>query len=124
VCPSGRALSHTSGIDGDVFIDTGHGDDCVARYDSECATAVQIHPLGATLSYCNTAFVIAGRLAEVLTGQVSDVALRDRLVEPLGLTHTVTLPEDALRFRLPWGTSPHPANSPSQPRAGGGRATQ
>jgi CubicO group peptidase (beta-lactamase class C family) len=96
-------LTHTSGIDGDVFTDTGRGDDCVARYVAECANVVQIHPLGATLSYCNTGFVIAGRLVEVLTGQVWDAALRDRLVEPLHLTHTVTLPEDALRFRVAMG---------------------
>jgi CubicO group peptidase (beta-lactamase class C family) len=25
-------LTHTSGIDGDVFTDTGRGDDCVERY--------------------------------------------------------------------------------------------
>ncbi len=118
-------LTHTSGIDGDVFTDTGRGDDCVARYVSECANVVQIHPLGATLSYCNTGFVIAGRLVEVLTGQVWDVALRDRLVEPLGLTHTVTLPEDALRFRAAMGhiaepgEQPEPAPSWSLPRSVG-----
>jgi CubicO group peptidase (beta-lactamase class C family) len=96
-------LTHTSGIEGDVFTDTGRGDDCVARYVRECANLVQIHPLGATLSYCNTGFVIAGRLVEVLTGQVWDVALRERLIDALHLKHTVTLPEDALRFRVAMG---------------------
>ncbi len=28
-------LSHTSGIDGDIFIDTGRGDECVRRYVDE-----------------------------------------------------------------------------------------
>jgi CubicO group peptidase (beta-lactamase class C family) len=105
-------LTHTSGIDGDVFTDTGRGDDCVARYVAGCANVVQVHPLGATLSYCNTGFVIAGRLVEVLTGQVWDVALRERLVDPLRLTHTVTLPEDVLRFRAAMGHIAEPGEKP------------
>jgi CubicO group peptidase (beta-lactamase class C family) len=116
-------LTHTSGIDGDVFTDTGRGDDCVARYVAGCANVAQVHPLGATLSYCNTGFVIAGRLVEVLTGQVWDVALRERLIDPLHLTHTVTLPEDALRFRVAMGhlaeagEEPEPATIWSLPRS-------
>jgi CubicO group peptidase (beta-lactamase class C family) len=107
-----QLLTHTSGIDGDVFTDTGRGDDCVARYVAECTSVGQVHPVGATLSYCNTGFVIAGRLVEVLTGQVWDVALRERLVEPLGLTHTVTLPEDVLRFRAAMGHIAEPGEQP------------
>jgi CubicO group peptidase (beta-lactamase class C family) len=105
-------LKHTSGIDGDVFRDTGRGDDCLARYVEGCADIGQVHPLGATLSYCNTGFVIAGRLVEVLTGQVWDQALRERLIDPLGLTHTVTLPEDALRFRAAMGHLAEPGEQP------------
>jgi CubicO group peptidase (beta-lactamase class C family) len=118
-------LTHTSGIGGDVFTDTGRGDDCVARYVADCVNVVQVHPLGATLSYCNTGFVIAGRLVEVLTGQVWDVALRERLLDPLALTHTVTLPEDALRFRVAMGhiaepgVQPKPAPQWSLPRSMG-----
>jgi CubicO group peptidase (beta-lactamase class C family) len=105
-------LTHTSGIEGDVFTDTGRGDDCVARYVTDCANVGQVHPLAATLSYCNTGFVIAGRVVEVLTGQVWDVALRERLVEPLRLTHTVTLPEDVLRFRAAIGHVAEPGRQP------------
>ncbi|MGH3049445.1 MAG: prolyl oligopeptidase family serine peptidase, partial [Gaiellaceae bacterium] len=45
-------LTHTSGIDGDVFTDTGRGDDCLERYVSLLAEAAQNHPLEATWSYC------------------------------------------------------------------------
>ncbi|MER6826050.1 serine hydrolase [Streptosporangium sp. NPDC000563] len=92
-------LSHTSGIDGDLFLDTGRGDDCVEKYVEACADLAQNHPLGATQSYCNSGFVIAGRVVERLTGKVWDAALREQIIEPLGLTHTWTLPEDVLRFR-------------------------
>ncbi|MFF5213052.1 serine hydrolase [Streptosporangium sp. NPDC000396] len=91
-------LSHTSGIDGDLFLDTGRGDDCLERYVAACADLAQNHPLGATQSYCNAGFVIAGRVVEHLTGTVWDQALREQIIEPLGLTHTWTLPEDVLRF--------------------------
>jgi CubicO group peptidase (beta-lactamase class C family) len=96
-------LSHTSGIDGDLFLDTGRGDDCLERYLAACSTLGQIHPLGATQSYCNAGFVVLGRIVERLTGKVWDQALRDQIIEPLGLTRTVTLPEDALPFRTATG---------------------
>ncbi|WP_246268028.1 serine hydrolase [Nonomuraea typhae] len=96
-------LSHTSGIDGDLFLDTGRGDDCVEKYVAACADLAQNHPLGVTQSYCNSGFIVAGRIVERLTGKIWDAALREQIVEPLGLTHTVTLPEDALRFRAAMG---------------------
>ncbi|MET8991600.1 serine hydrolase [Nonomuraea wenchangensis] len=96
-------LTHTSGIDGDLFLDTGRGDDCVAKYVAACAGLPQNHPLGATQSYCNAGFVIAGLMLERLTGKRWDDLVREELAEPLGLTHTWTLPEDVLRFRAATG---------------------
>ncbi|GLW07100.1 hypothetical protein Misp01_22300 [Microtetraspora sp. NBRC 13810] len=96
-------LSHTSGIDGDLFLDTGRGDDCIEKYVAACADLRQNHPLGVTQSYCNSGFIIAGRIIEEVTGKVWDTALRDLIVEPLGLTHTWTLPEDVLRYRAAVG---------------------
>src|SRR5882757_1082995 len=46
-------VTHTSGIDGDHFVDTGRGDDCVQKYVDGLDQAAQVHPLGATMSYCN-----------------------------------------------------------------------
>src|SRR3954454_3671405 len=53
-------LTHTSGIDGDVFTDTGRGDECLERYVALLAEVKQNHPLGATWSYCNSGFSLAG----------------------------------------------------------------
>ena len=89
-------LTHTSGIDGDVFTDTGRGDDCLEKYVDVLAEAAQNHPLGATWSYCNSGFSLLGRVIEKLTGTTWDQAMRDRLFTPLGLARTVTLPEEAL----------------------------
>jgi CubicO group peptidase (beta-lactamase class C family) len=96
-------LAHTSGIDGDLYHDTGRGDDCLERYVEACADVPQCHPLGGAFSYCNAGYVILGHVIERLTGQVWDTALRERLLDPAGLRHTWTLPEDALRFRTAMG---------------------
>jgi dipeptidyl aminopeptidase/acylaminoacyl peptidase/CubicO group peptidase (beta-lactamase class C family) len=96
-------LNHTSGIDGDVFTDAGRGDDCVEKYVGLMAEVKQNHPLGATWSYCNSGFTLAGRVIEKLTGLTWDAALREKIYAPLGLKHTVTLPEEALLFRTAAG---------------------
>ncbi|MGW4201882.1 serine hydrolase domain-containing protein [Streptomyces sp. NPDC004726] len=96
-------LTHTSGIDGDLFLDTGRGDDTLEKYTEACRDLTAIHPLGATQSYCNSGFSVLGRIVERLTGKVWDAALREQIIEPLGLTHTVTLPEEALRHSVAMG---------------------
>ncbi|MFC9251877.1 serine hydrolase [Amycolatopsis thailandensis] len=115
-------LNHTSGIDGDVFTDTGRGDDCLAKYVEILGDAGQNHPVGATFSYCNSGYSVIGRLIEKVTGKTWDQALRERLFNPLGLTHTVTLPEEALLFSAAVGHDEHeseavPAPSWSLPRS-------
>ncbi|HXA61434.1 MAG TPA: serine hydrolase domain-containing protein [Streptosporangiaceae bacterium] len=96
-------LSHTSGIDGDLLHDGGRGDDCIEKYVAACAELPQVAPLATTHSYCNAGYVILGRIIERLTGQVWDTALRQQIIDPLGLRHTWTLPEDVLRFRAATG---------------------
>jgi CubicO group peptidase (beta-lactamase class C family) len=89
-------LTHTSGIDGDVFTDTGRGDDCVERYIGLLAETPPVFAPGAAYSYCNSGFVVLGRIIEVVDGQSWDESLRERLIGPLGITRTVTLPEEAI----------------------------
>jgi CubicO group peptidase (beta-lactamase class C family) len=91
-------LSHTSGIDGDLFVDTGRGDDCLEKYVAAMAKLNQNHPLGATMSYCNSGYSALGRLIEVVRGNSWDVVLREKLLAPLGLTSAGTLPEEALLY--------------------------
>ncbi|MBO0777617.1 MAG: beta-lactamase family protein, partial [Ktedonobacteraceae bacterium] len=63
-------------------------------------------------SYCSTGYNVLGRIIEVLTGQTWDAALKERLCVPLGLEHTVTLPEDVLRFRVAMGHLGEPGKDP------------
>ena len=62
------------------------------------AEAARNHPIGAAYSYCNSGFAVLGRMIEVLDDRIWDASLQARLVEPLGLTETVTLPEQAHRL--------------------------
>jgi CubicO group peptidase (beta-lactamase class C family) len=112
-------LTHTSGIDGDVFTDTGRGDDCLERYVALLAEAAQNHPLAATWSYCNSGFVLAGRVIEKLTDGTWDAAINQRLVGPLGMTHTGTLPEEALLHRAAVGHMAEPGAEPERASAWG-----
>jgi hypothetical protein len=63
-------------------------------------------------SYCNSGYVVAGRLIEVATGCSWDEALRSRLLGPLGLIDTVTLPEDAIVRRTAAGHVAGPDGDP------------
>ena len=118
-------LTHTSGLDGDLFADTGRGDDCVSRYVDLLADIGINHPPGETLSYCNSGYVLAGRVLEVLAGRSWDEVLRDRLCRPLGLASTCTLPEEVLLGRAAVGhvsedgEAPHPAPAWCLPRSAG-----
>jgi CubicO group peptidase (beta-lactamase class C family) len=96
-------LTHTSGIGGDLFTDTGRGDDCVERYVEACADLPQVHDLGATMSYCNSGYGVLGRILEVLDATTWDRVMHRRLFKPLGLRHAVTLPEQALLHRAAVG---------------------
>lgn len=107
-----QLLSHTSGISGDFTHDTGRGDDCLARYVEACARVGQDCPPGASISYSSTGYNVLGRIVEVLTGQTWDAALRERICVPLGLTSTVTLPEEVLRFRAAMGHLGEPGRMP------------
>ncbi|WP_326682270.1 serine hydrolase domain-containing protein [Streptomyces sp. NBC_01237] len=103
-------LTHTSGIDGDFFADTGRGDDCLEKFTALLADVAANHPLGATMSYCNAGFTLLGRVLEHVTGVQWDELMRERLYRPLGLTRTVTLPEEALLHRAAAG---HPGEPPA-----------
>jgi CubicO group peptidase (beta-lactamase class C family) len=108
-------LTHTSGIDGDIFTDTGRGDECVERYAAGLAEASVLFPPGEAYSYCNAGFVLLGRIIENLDGRSWDASLRERLIGPLGLTRAVTLPEEAILHRVATGHHEHPRHTEPVP---------
>ncbi|WP_030525518.1 serine hydrolase domain-containing protein [Nocardia rhamnosiphila] len=106
-------LSHTGGVTNDFNYDSGRGDDCLARY-VEAARSVPLDcKPGTSYSYGSLGYVVLGRIVEILTGTTWDQALDEMLFQPLGLERSMTLPEQALRFRVAMGhttgSNPEPA---------------
>ncbi len=101
-------LCHTSGIEGDFFVDSGRGEDSIARLQDMGRLLPQIFPPGERFAYCNYGFAMLGRVIEVVAGDTYDIAIKKRIYEPLGMNNALALPEDALRFRCAIGHVPHP----------------
>nr|PZN13111.1 MAG: penicillin-binding protein [Mycolicibacterium hassiacum] len=83
-----QLLNHTPGWHGDYFVDTGSGEDALAKYVAAIATLPQQTPLGTTFAYNNAAIALAGRIIEAVTGTGYERVVRTELLEPLGLQHT------------------------------------
>ncbi len=98
-----QLLTHTSGFEGDIFTDTGLGDDCVEKYVGVLHDVPQLFPPGAMWSYNNAGFCVLGRLVEVLREKPYDACLREHLIKPLGITHAATSPYEAILFRAAVG---------------------
>ncbi|WP_433309103.1 serine hydrolase domain-containing protein [Micromonospora sp. CA-269861] len=95
-----QLLSHTGGVTNDFNFDGGRGDDCLARYVSAARRVALDCPPGTAISYGGLGYIVLGRVIEKLTGLTWDQALKSLLFEPLGLERSMTLPEEALRFRV------------------------
>jgi CubicO group peptidase (beta-lactamase class C family) len=98
-----QLLTHSSGMAGDYFEDFGRGDDAVERYVRTCPQLPLVYPPGLLYSYCNTGFVVLGRIIERIRGFSWDEALHRELSKPLGLNSLVTFAEDAVLHRVAVG---------------------
>jgi len=108
-----QLMCHTSGFEGDIFTDTGRGDDRVEKLVATLADVPQLFAPGEMFSYNNAAFCVLGRIVEVLRGKAYDDCLRDHLFVPLGLTHAAASPYEAIRFRAALGhLTPAPGADP------------
>jgi CubicO group peptidase (beta-lactamase class C family) len=96
-------LTHTAGWVGDWFADHGSGDDALARMVDDLPRLPQLTPLGEVWSYNNAGFYLAGRVIEVVTGEVYERVVRELLLEPLGLVQTLFAAEDVLTRRFAVG---------------------
>ena len=96
-------LTHTAGFEGDIFTDTGRGEDAVEKYVATLTDLPQLFAPGETFSYNNTAFVLLGRLVEVLRGKPYDEVLVERIAQPLGLERVSPSPYEAIRHRAATG---------------------
>lgn len=101
-------LNHTGGWQGDSFENTGEGDDALARYVSTMQKLEQERPLGTAVSYNNAAVNLAGRVIEKVTGKTFEEAIKELLLDPLGLDMTFFLARDLMTRRYAVGHNQHP----------------
>jgi CubicO group peptidase (beta-lactamase class C family) len=93
-------LTHVGGWEGDYFDDTGGGDDALGRIVADLAGLEQVAPVGALYSYNNAGFYVAARILEVTAGKPFEAALRELVLEPLGLGRTFVSPADVMTHRF------------------------
>jgi len=93
-------LTHTSGWVGDIFRDTGQGDNALAIYVQRLADVPQEFAPGTNWSYNNAAFAVAGRVIEVVSGVSVEEFLTTRILQPLGMTHSRILARDVINQRI------------------------
>lgn len=98
-----QLLTHTGGWLGDYFDDLGPGDDALARIVERLADLPQLTPLGEVWSYNNSAFYLAGRVIEVVTGTPFERALHELVLDPLGLEHSFFFADEVITRRFAVG---------------------
>ena len=78
-------LTHTSGIWGDAFIDTGDDDQALERFVAEQLPRFpQLAPLGEYINYSNAGLALLARVIEVVTGRTHRQAMQELVLGPLG----------------------------------------
>jgi CubicO group peptidase (beta-lactamase class C family) len=102
-------LSHTNGIDADLFLPDAGGRDALKVYveglGRHCGT---LFGPGEYVSYSNGGMIVAGRLLEVVTGTSYHDLLRRELYAPAGMDDSCTSAEDAILRSTAAGHFPDP----------------
>ncbi|MFF4414429.1 serine hydrolase domain-containing protein [Streptosporangium sp. NPDC001559] len=90
-------ISHTNGIDADLFFPDAKGRDALKAYVrglvSNCGTLFEA---GEQLSYSNGGMIVAGRLLEVVTGLPFHDLLVREIYGPVGMKNSSTSAEQAI----------------------------
>ena len=106
-----QLLCHTSGIEGDLWLNEGGGDDALQQLLNRGALLPSLFRPGETMSYCNFGYAVLGRLIEVAGHRTWDSAMHDGLAAPLGFEHAFTRPEHAIKFRCAVGHVTDPSGN-------------
>jgi CubicO group peptidase (beta-lactamase class C family) len=96
-------FTHTGGWVGDVFDDFGPGDDAVAKYVAKMSGLEQLTPLGKIWSYNNSGFTLAGRVIEAVTGKTYEAAVKELVLDPLGMDHSFFFANEVMTYSFAVG---------------------
>lgn len=96
-------MAHTSGLDGDLFVDTGRDEDALAKYAIVCGQLEFMCEPGRFYNYSNAGYAMLGRLAEIKRRAVYDDVLRDHVFGRIGAGRATTFVEEAVYRRTATG---------------------
>ena len=96
-------FTHRAGWMGDFFDDTGNGEDALAKYVANMAHIDQRAPRGELWTYNNASFSLAGRVIEAVTGQTYEAALKELVLDPLGMKELYFFPNEVMTLRFAAG---------------------
>ena len=102
-----QLFNHTAGWQGDLMDNTGDGDDALEKYVDLMADLEQPSPLGATVSYNNASLSVAGLIISRLMGKTYEQAIRELIIEPLGMDHTYFFTNEIMTRRFAVGHVRH-----------------
>ncbi|WP_223273992.1 serine hydrolase domain-containing protein, partial [Nocardia cerradoensis] len=89
-------ISHTNGIDADLYFPDAEGCDALKHYIEGLAQCGTLFAPGEQLSYSNGGMIVAGRLLEEVTGTPYPDLLRRELFDPVGMTTSSTSARQAI----------------------------
>ncbi len=104
-----QLLSMSSGLDNGPYTDHGRGDDALGRYVASLAGFPGIFEPGTAYGYSNAGTAVAGFAAQRVMGKNWETLLAERILQPTGLDHSATFPEDLLYHPVALGYSPTPS---------------
>ena len=96
-------LTHQVGWEGELFVDTGDGEEYAAKFLEKLANSPQVSPFRSTFSYNNSSFMILGIMLERLTGKTYRTLLREKIAEPVGIEHLYVDPRDVMTHQFAVG---------------------
>lgn len=103
-----QLLNHTGGLGLGGIIESGFGDDALARYVAGLPELELLGPPGGRASYSQAGFNVLGRIVEKVTGRPFERAAAELLFEPLGLTRTAYQAQDVMTRRFAVGHNAEP----------------
>ncbi|MDX3190938.1 serine hydrolase [Streptomyces sp. MN03-5084-2B] len=109
-------ISHTNGIDADLYFPDASGRDALKTYVEGLADSCgTLFEPGEQLSYSNGGMIIAGRLLEVVTGLPFPELLERDVYAPVGMTDSGTSATQAILRSTAVGHFPDPATTAPRP---------
>ena len=88
---------------GDNFGDYGRGEEALGRLVGDLAALPVLAAPGEVFSYCNAGYCVLGHLVATMRGMTWQQAIRQYLVEPLGLRDVALYAEEAVLLRAAAG---------------------